>query len=180
MKNYRRAICEAAFMGFGLSCLIGLFLLWYLMTPARAQDGWLPRTKCEWKHGKERCARRHRSGMIEYHWTGAARRYPEVRHYRAEEEPRCKSLVVTAIGEEKYGTDRAKEAAAATWMERVRFLYGVRFMDTRNAKHSSYECSRSSTGNRASEKTADLAGRFLEQCELRAEPCKAEKERGSE
>lgn len=151
-----------------------LMILQDCMRPAKAQDGWLPGSRCEWKHGKERCYRKHHTGLVEYYWSGRQR---PVVHYRQVEELNCPHPPVTVVGEEKYGNDRAKEAAAAAWMERVRFRHGVRFMDLRNAKHASYECSRSSTGNRASEKTAELTNRFLEQCELKAEPCKAERDR---
>lgn len=82
---------------------------------------------------------------------------------------------VRAVGVERYGTDRAKESADAQWMETVRAEPGSKFMDLRNAKHVSYECWQSSTGNRASEKAADVGGKFLEQCEIRAIPCKAPK-----
>ncbi len=164
---------DKLFIGLLLVLLAACIYLLFTRS-AKAQDGWLPASRCEWKHGKERCSRRHHTGLVEYYWTD--RRRPVV-HYRQPEDPRCHFQSISATGEERYGLERAKEAAAAQWMERVRFLYGVRYMDPRNARHASYECGRSSTGNRASEKTADLAGRFLEQCELKAEPCKAEKDR---
>ena len=171
-NNLRFGLLYAFGLVLAALALIGLIYLW--VKPASAQDGWLPGSRCEWKHGKERCARRHTSGLVEWHFTDRVRQ--RTLHYRRVEEPNCPYEAVTAIGEERYGNDRAKEAAAAAWMERVRFRHGVRFMDLRNARHASYECSRSSTGNRASEKTAEIANRFLEQCELKAEPCKAQKD----
>lgn len=91
---------------------------------------------------------------------------------------RCRETV-RAVGEERYGTDRAKESALANWMETVRREPGARYMDPKNAEAIIYECGRSSTGNRASEKTQDVLGRFLEQCEVRARPCRADKEDGA-
>ena len=89
----------------------------------------------------------------------------------------CMAVVVSRVGEEKYGRDRAKDAAQAAWMEEVRNRFGVRFMDLRNAKQITYECGQSSTGNRASEKTADkLGSNVLEQCILEARPCRSKKE----
>ena len=88
----------------------------------------------------------------------------------------CRDFV-TAVGEERYGRDRAKEAAEQTWMESVRSRYGVKWIDLRNARHGTWECGRSSTGNRASEKAQEVVGKFLEQCELKARPCRAELER---
>ena len=49
-------------------------------------------------------------------------------------------------------------------------------MDPRNAHDLSYECYRSSTGNRLSEKAEDLRGKILEQCRIEGKPCRAEKE----
>lgn len=85
----------------------------------------------------------------------------------------CSADSVRVVGVERYGTERAKEAADGQWMETVRANFGGKMMDLRNAKHVSYECWQSSTGNRASEKAADVGGKFLEQCELRAIPCRA-------
>jgi predicted secreted acid phosphatase len=83
---------------------------------------------------------------------------------------------VTTVGEERYGRDRAKEAAEATWMEAVRARFGTKWMDLRNSRGGTWECGRSSTGNRSSEKAQDMVGKFLEQCELKARPCRSELE----
>jgi len=90
---------------------------------------------------------------------------------------RCRESV-KATGEERYGTDRAKDAALASWMEAVRREPGARYMDPKNAQNLTYECGRSSTGNRASEKASDTVGRFLEQCEVQARPCRADRDGG--
>lgn len=118
-----------------------------------------------------------------YYRQRAWRHYP-TRTYSYEQRdpsysygPKCKESLAV-VGEERYGNERAREAAAAIWMERVRFLHGVRYLDIKNARHTTYECSRSSTGNRASEKTQEVVGRYLEQCEVRATPCRAEREEG--
>lgn len=106
-------------------------------------------------------------------------RHYEIRNvYRERDDrysPDCRDFV-TAVGEERYGRDRAKESAEQAWMENVRSKCGARFMDLRNAVRGTWECGRSSTGNRASEKTAESIGKFLEQCTLRAIPRRAELE----
>lgn len=157
-------LTDRLFVGFCVLLLI--FGMWLICGRAQAQDGaWLPRRGCEWR----------RDCHIRYFHRNP-RHQPKVYSYEQRDPgPRCNTYV-SATGEERYGAERAKEAATAAWMERVRYLYGVRYMDTRNARHLEFSCGRSSTGNRASEKTAEVAGRFLEQCELRAQPCKADKE----
>lgn len=137
--------------------------------PARAQDHerWWPRKGCEWRGDCKRYyGHRHRAPSRVYSYE-----------HRLPVEARCKEPL-TAVGEERYGSERAKEAATSIWMERVRFLHGIRYMDPKNARNLTYECGRSSTGNRASEKTAEVTGRYLEQCEVRGQPCRAEKEEG--
>jgi hypothetical protein len=115
------------------------------------------------------------------------RRHHAPRHYELraervygyrerEDDAQCKDFV-TAVGEERYGRDRAKEAAEQTWMESVRSRHGVKWIDLRNSRGGTWECGRSSTGNRASEKAQEVVGKFLEQCELKARPCRAERER---
>jgi hypothetical protein len=126
-------------------------------------------------------------GGCGYEWRYVRRRvYDAPRYYAAprerEFEPeRLHHCVdsVKAVGVEKYGTARAKESADASWMETVRASPGAKYMDLRNAKRVTYECWQSSTGNRASEKAADVGGKYLEQCEVRAHPCRAPKTEGS-
>ena len=148
-----------------------------LSIPSLAQDEgrWVKqslRSSCEWW---ETCPR-HRNV-----WRYVRPRHIELRaprvygYYHEERSPQCRDLVVT-VGEERYGRDRAKEAAEAMWMEAVRARYGTKWMDLRNSRGGTWECGRSSTGNRASEKAQELAGKFLEQCELKARPCRAELE----
>lgn len=105
----------------------------------------------------------------------AERVYGYHRDDRGRYAPDCRDIVV-GVGEERYGRDRAKESAEQTWMEIVRSKCGARFMDLRNADRGTWECGRSSTGNRASEKAQELVGKFLEQCTLRAVPRRAELE----
>jgi hypothetical protein len=163
-----------------------VFGLWWYVGKARAQSHHTVRV-CAWLNWDGSCHytyHRRRTHTQHYRrevYREPSRVYSYERRERREERdytPICRTMV-TAVGEEKYGADRAKEAAAATWMEAVRHNHGTKYMDPKNARHLSYECGRSSTGNRASEKAADTAGRFLEQCELRATPCRSEKETGN-
>lgn len=103
----------------------------------------------------------------------------DVRYYAAPTHDRavCIDRSLSRVGEERYGRDRAKESAEQQWMEEVRSRFGSRYMDTRNAKRVTYECGRSSTGNRASEKAQEVIGKFLEQCTLEAVPCRSQRER---
>lgn len=94
---------------------------------------------------------------------------------RRDEGPRCRSLV-TATGHEAYGRTVAREEGEQAWMEEVRGRWGARYMDPRNAVDLTYECYRSATGNRTSEKTADTIGKVLEQCRIEGTPCRAPKE----
>jgi hypothetical protein len=91
----------------------------------------------------------------------------------------CKGIVVST-GHEAYGRTKAKEEGEQAWMEETKSKYGARYMDLRNARRVSYECYRSSTGNRASEKAQDVVGRFLEQCRIEARACRADKEYANE
>src|SRR5262249_49184894 len=92
---------------------------------------------------------------------------------------RCKPMG-TAVGHEAYCTPVAKEEGEQSWMEEVRSRFGSRYMDLRNSRRLTYECYRSSTGNRNSEKTADVAGKVLEQCRIEAVPCRSDKEYASD
>lgn len=89
--------------------------------------------------------------------------------------PDCRPWVA-ATGHEAYSRVKAKEQGEQAWMEEVRAQWGARYMDPREAASLSYECYRSSTGNRDSEKSADLVGKVLEQCRVEAKPCLATKE----
>ena len=174
-----------------IALIIGLLIA---STSALAQDDtrWVRRSvwsTCEWTgHG---CYRHRyapweaRQRQVRVIYRQAPRRYdPPVYAYRKEREdrrddrPRCIDRSLSRVGEERYGKERAKESAEQQWMEEVRARYGSRWMDTRNAKHVVFECSRSSTGNRASEKAQEVIGKFLEQCIIDAIPCRAEKEGG--
>ena len=149
--------------------LVGGF--WYFTARASAQS-WPPTRSCEWRGDCREMYLRRRARER----AAQARRAERVYSYEKREQ-RCEA-VIAVTGEEKYGTGRAKEAADSIWAERAKFLFGVRFMDLKNARHLSYECGRSSTGKRASEAVAGAAGQILEQCELKAVPCRAEVEGG--
>ena len=106
-------------------------------------------------------------------------RLPEVRVYGYREEydaHDCKPMI-TATGDEKYGKDRAKEDAEGRWMESVKGKWGPKYMELRYSIDGTWDCGRSSTGNRASEKAAETLGKYLEQCELKARPCRRPLER---
>lgn len=148
--------------------------------PATAQDSdtqWVRkarRSSCEWW---ETC----RSKREYYYVRQRVNSYnnDQLRAYRSRDsDATCIDRTLSRVGEERYGRDRAKESAEQQWAEEVRSRYGVRYMDTRNARGITYECGRSSTGNRASEKTNEVVGRFLEQCVIEARPCRAEREGG--
>lgn len=147
------------------------------MARAEGDDRWVRpaiRSSCDWweldcRKRRHYHHRTYRRATIHYH--------SQYRDIPRERDDRCRPAV-TAVGEEKYERPRAQEASLASWMEAVRRNHGGKYMDPKNARHLSYECNRSSTGNRASEKTADLAGRYLEQCEVRAQPCRADREDG--
>lgn len=83
---------------------------------------------------------------------------------------------ISAVGVEAFDKDKAKEQAVAAWAEIVRAKIGGRWMDANHAEASVFECWRSATGNRASEKMADFGGRELNQCSLDANPCRAKQE----
>src|SRR5262245_5567033 len=77
------------------------------------------RSSCEWW---ETCPRR-------YIWRYVRPRHYEIRNvYREDFDVQCKDFV-TAVGEERYGRDRAKESAEQAYMEIVRNKYGVKWMD---------------------------------------------------
>jgi hypothetical protein len=139
------------------------------------QNGW------SWSYwGYRRVNYRRRYNYDRYEdWRG--RRY-ERAHDRYEDNdplPHCRPTVI-ATGHEALSRPEAKEQGELAWMEEVRGKWGARYMDPRNARDLSYECYRSSTGNRVSEKVGDLIGKFLEQCRIEAVPCRAEKEYADE
>ena len=155
-----------------LAALLTLIIVLFPFPSSAQDDGkWVRqsiRSSCEWW---ENCPR------YRYRYRRHAHRLPAVRVYGYRERENGCGEFVSAVGEERYGRDRAKEAAEAMWMEAVRARYGTKLMDLRNSRGGTWECGRSSTGNRASEKAQDLVGKFLEQCELKAKPCRAELEK---
>jgi len=87
----------------------------------------------------------------------------------------CRPEVI-ATGHEAHSREEAKTQGLQAWMEEVRGRWGARYMDFRNARDLSYECYRSSTGNRESERVVSGIAGFLEQCRIEAIPCRAKKE----
>lgn len=82
----------------------------------------------------------------------------------------------SVVGLEKYSLEEAKNNAIAMWMEAEKLHNGVKYMNPENAVVLSNggkgpDCYISSTGNRASERLAEGAGKVLHQCEFRARPC---------
>lgn len=92
------------------------------------------------------------------------------------EGPRCLNVLMSAVGPEAYDATKAKEAADSMLMEAIRAKHGSRMMDLRHSEMRSYECWRSATGNRQSEKLADLGGSELHQCSVTARPCRSKQE----
>ena len=110
-------------------------LLAVFSSPSSAQDDgpWVRqslRSSCEWW---ENCPR-HRKV-----WRYVRPRHVELRaprvygYYHEERSPQCREFVAS-VGEERYGRDRAKEAAEANWMEAVRARFGTKWMDLRNSR----------------------------------------------
>ena len=64
----------------------------------------------------------------------------------------------------------------------MRFHHGVKFSDLTYARDVEFTCAKSSTGERASEKIvgALTGGRSLQQCEVEAKPCRAERVNGGD
>lgn len=158
---------------FSCGFIAGALCAWDVPAKAQGASRYYTVRVCAWRYWDGSC-------HYTYH-----RRYRRAEGYHAPSRvyswhrrgPQCEEIV-SVTGEEKYGTSRAREAADAAWAERTRFLFGVRYMDLKNAKHQAYECGRSSTGRRASEAAAGAVGQVLEQCELRATPCRAERDGG--
>lgn len=98
---------------------------------------------------------------------------PPVRVDSLNEGPRCLDRLMSSVGPEAYDITKAREAADSMLMEAIRAKHGSRMMDLRHAEARVYECWRSATGNRQSEKIADLGGSELHQCSVTARPCRA-------
>lgn len=92
------------------------------------------------------------------------------------EGPRCLDRLMSAVGPEAFNVDKAKEAADSMLMETIRAKFGSRYMDLRFAEALTYECWRSATGNRISEKAADFGGGGLQQCQITGRPCRSKQE----
>lgn len=160
-------------------------ILLTIATPADAHclyHKWYVRRVCspDWNftchdHYVKRCVR-WVSDYDDDYWHRNDPRPERVYAYeRRDDSPRCRSLVF-ATGHEAYGRTTAKEEGEQAWMEEVRGRWGARYMDPRNAREFTYECYRSATGNRLSEKSVDNLGKVLEQCRIEGIPCRADKE----
>lgn len=131
------------------------------------------------------CRYEYRYGWVRHGYapTYAPRVYGYT-HYgdTADKGPRCATQPnglpnrISAVGIEAYDIEKAKEQAIAAWAEIVRAKIGGRLMDYANSEAAVFECWRSATGNRASEKAADFGGRELHQCSLDANPCRSKVE----
>ena len=169
---------------------MGAVALALLVTPAVAQydDSTLRRqlrSSCEY-HGS---CYRYRYNTWEDQWERYRvyrRPAPQVRAYIQREydtrDDRGRCLAKhKAIGNERYDREKAREDARQAWASLVRFHWGVKYMDLQYAKDIVFTCSKSSTGERASEKVAGaLTGGALQQCEIEAQPCRAERVHGSD
>lgn len=177
-------------VGFAVVFLVLVAIATAVRAEGDSDTRWVRRgvwSTCEWTgHGCYRHRYRaydERRRYVRQRYYAPERHREVTLHYRTpdrdfrDDRPRCIDRSLSRVGEERYGKDRAKESAEQQWMEEVRARYGSRYMDTRNAQRVIYECSRSSTGNRASEKAQEVLGKFLEQCIIEAIPCRAEKER---
>jgi hypothetical protein len=176
-------------------CFAGLIIL----TPALAQESdtrWIRKAVgraqvCDWGGG---CRWEYRYGWVRvpsysHYWrapvyTHPTRVYGYTGYYNEGQDKgqRCAMLPngqphrISAVGIEAFDKEKAKEQAVAAWAEIVRAKIGGRWMDVANAEASVFECWRSATGNRASEKMADFGGRELHQCSVDANPCRAKLE----
>lgn len=169
------------------------------LTPALAQEGdtrWIRKAigraqVCAWDGS---CRWEYRYGWVRvpsysHYWrapvyTHPTRVYGYTGYYNEGQDKtqRCATLPnsqphrISAVGIEAYDKEKAKEQAVSAWAEIVRAKIGGRWMDAANAEAAVFECWRSATGNRASEKAADFGGRELHQCSLDANPCRAKLE----
>lgn len=81
---------------------------------------------------------------------------------------------IEALGDIVHTWDNGKASARKAWMERVRWIYGERFMEHKLARDMHYQCNRVDVpktegilGAAANEATHAL------RCEVRAAPCAA-------
>lgn len=173
---------------------VALFAVWS-PTPASAQDeSWtrrlfhLDRVE-KWREDRKAraaaAARREAIRRAAEHApppTVVAGKHPATRVYsyvHREPDARHRAECLTprsVVGLEKYSLEEARNNAIAMWMEAEKLHNGVKYMNPENAVVLSNggkgpDCYISSTGNRASERLAEGAGKVLHQCEFRARPC---------
>lgn len=104
--------------------------------------------------------------------------YRDIERYDDRDRGRGRCLsIYKALGEERYDREKAKDDAKKAWASMVRFRHGVIYMDMAFARDVVFTCSKSSTGERASEKAASVlsGGGGLQQCEVEAKPCRADR-----
>ena len=185
MKPIKRSLTYA----FGIVMLVLLAIVFASESRSQDQDTrWIYRTIRQqyWAYD-------HWTGQYVYRWRYVQVRnhtyhLPEVRVYgytrrgddRHDDRDRGRGRCLTthkAIGSERYDKEKAKEDARQQWASLVRFHHGVVFMDLSNARDVVFSCSKSATGERASEKAAAVlsGGSGLQQCEVEARPCRAER-----
>lgn len=146
--------------------------------PAQAdyqRCGWRQRCDPNWNFSCQNVwvCRWVRTSPNAYHYYAAPRSgyYERERDHSVDHSPHCLGPV-RREGLEVYNLDKAKESAEQMWMEAIRRHHGSKYMDLKNARRVLYDCSRASTGNRASERATEVVGRVLEQCTVEAIPCR--------
>lgn len=167
---------KETFIYFAVTTLIILLGFYILATKAKASERRSLRAHCYFLEDSYSCRQRLRKRHYYIHHRPSRRTYEE-RYYRAPEaydnSPRCKASMARE-GLEKYDIKEAKESAQSMAMEAIRNHHGVKYMDPANWERVEYSCGVSSTGNRGSEKTAEIAGRTLKQCTIYLRPCRTE------
>ena len=115
---------------FAAGFVAGVIVAWDV--PAKAEG--VTYRRCAWLNWDGSC---HYTYHRRRAYRPAYREPSRVYSYERRVDPRCRETV-QAVGEERYGTERAKEAALASWMEAVRREPGARYMDPKNATHLTY------------------------------------------
>jgi hypothetical protein len=156
--------------------------LWTLVTTivvALAWIFWTLPAKAEWPRDAFTC----KSYRADLYWQRWAREHcPSYRHktwhrrrwtaprYVAPRGDALCQRVVPATGEQAQSEDSAYESAVTSWRGEVRFLYGERYSDVKNARDLDRVCAPSSVPDSVRDRT--LAPLF--RCRLTARPCRVE------
>lgn len=162
-----------------------LVMLALLIWPAHSQE-WNPyrtmRNACEWTN----TCWKYRYDRWSGEWQRVRRVYrPRVYSYvrrdnELEDHNRGRGRCLSkhkALGSERYDIDKAKQDARQAWASAIRFHHGVIFADLKFARDVVFTCAQSATGERTTEKVvgALTGGGALQQCEISAVPCQAER-----